>query len=148
MRRQGPNIKSLALPISDTLAYPFEEEQRRVFLDASRKPVTEFKWRVFDCILKVPPGKVTSYKEVAQYLGSSPRAVGQALKMNPFAPFVPCHRVVSSNLFIGGFFGTWGKGPHIERKIQLLKEEGILFNEEETHVVVGVDQMHSFLQDS
>lgn len=37
----------------------------------------------------------------------SPRSVGAALRDNPFAPFVPCHRVIASSLFVGGFLGEW-----------------------------------------
>ncbi len=77
---------------------------------------------VYDTIKKVPSGKVTTYKEVAKYLNSSAyQAVGRALALNPFAPGVPCHRVVKSNGEIGGYSAKGG----IKRKIKLLKEEGV-----------------------
>jgi methylated-DNA-[protein]-cysteine S-methyltransferase len=56
----------------------------------------------------------------------SSQAIGQALKRNPWAPEVPCHRVISSNLQIGGYCGHT-VGEKIQRKLALLKEEGILF---------------------
>jgi methylated-DNA-[protein]-cysteine S-methyltransferase len=53
------------------------------------------------------------------------RAVGVALRMNPHAPVVPCHRVVASDGSIGGFHGHT-TGPFITKKIALLKDEGVL----------------------
>ncbi|KAF8121405.1 6-O-methylguanine DNA methyltransferase [Boletus edulis] len=54
----------------------------------------------------IPCGRVTTYGVFCLALGmGSPRSVGSALRHNPFAPFVPCHRVIGSNLYIGGFFG-------------------------------------------
>jgi methylated-DNA-[protein]-cysteine S-methyltransferase len=86
--------------------------------------VTEFQKKVYALTKKVPRGKVTTYSAIAKKLKSSPRAVGQALRVNPFAPVVPCHRVVKSNGSIGGFDGeTCGK--KIEEKIRMLKKEGV-----------------------
>ncbi|CAG8571665.1 16_t:CDS:2 [Ambispora gerdemannii] len=62
---------------------------------------------------------------------TSPRAVGGALRVNPFAPFpVPCHRVISSKYFIGGFDGEWGTGEKIGDKREKLAAEGITFDEQ------------------
>ena len=65
-------------------------------------------------------GKVTTYKILANKLRTKAyRAVGNAMNKNPYAPFVPGHRVVNSNGKIGGFaFG-------IKKKIFMLKKEGI-----------------------
>ncbi|KAF8415326.1 DNA binding methylated-DNA--cysteine S-methyltransferase, partial [Boletus edulis BED1] len=47
----------------------------------------------------IPCGRVTTYGGFCLALGmGSPRSVGSALRHNPFAPFVPCHRVIASNL--------------------------------------------------
>ena len=67
---------------------------------------------------------MTTYGLLAKALNSSPRAVGQALRCNPYAPIVPCHRVVASDGSIGGFMGKV-KGKTIEKKISLLKNEGV-----------------------
>ena len=60
-------------------------------------------------------------------------AVGAALRNNPFAPFVPCHRIIASNHYIGGFYGEWGQqsktGKQYRRKIGMLAKEGVVFNE-------------------
>jgi len=55
--------------------------------------------------------------------------VGQALKNNPFAPEVPCHRVIKSDLTIGGFAGKT-RGMNVQRKKRLLEEEGVRFEAE------------------
>lgn len=67
---------------------------------------------------------MTTYGLLAKALNSSPRAVGQALRCNPYAPIVPCHRVVAANGFIGGFMGDT-KGKAIQKKITLLESEGV-----------------------
>lgn len=84
--------------------------------------LNNFKLEVYDAVRKIPSGKVTTYKEVAAYLNSSAcRAVGRALASNPFAPEVPCHRVVKSSGQIGGYTAQGG----IKKKISLLKKEAV-----------------------
>ena len=86
---------------------------------------TEFAQKVYQQLSKVPKGKVTTYKELAKSLGvKAYRAVGTALRDNPYAPTIPCHRVVSSDGTIGGFKG-YKTGHTIEEKIKLLNNEGI-----------------------
>ena len=81
---------------------------------------TIFQEKVYKILRKVPRGKVTTYKEISKVLKKkSYRAVGTALNKNPYAPKVPCHRVIKSNGEVGGFaHGT-------KKKIQMLKKEGI-----------------------
>ena len=57
---------------------------------------------------RIPLGRVSTYGNLADFLGSSPRAVGNALRRNPYFPIVPCHRVVASSFQLGGFHGSWG----------------------------------------
>jgi len=92
-----------------------------------RKP-TAFEERVYGLLRKIPRGRVTTYGALAEAVGiASPRAVGQALRRNPFAPEVPCHRVIRSDLQIGGFGGqTEGAKP--AKKRRLLQEEGVSFD--------------------
>jgi methylated-DNA-[protein]-cysteine S-methyltransferase len=90
--------------------------------------VSAFQKRVYESVSRVPLGRVTTYKLVAAAIGcGSARAIGQALKKNPFAPKVPCHRVIASDLRIGGFQGK-STGITISRKLELLKEEGVAFS--------------------
>ncbi|MCX5714353.1 MAG: MGMT family protein [Candidatus Omnitrophica bacterium] len=71
--------------------------------------MTIFEKKVYRAILKIPLGEVRTYKWVAQKIGNPKayRAVGQALKKNPYPLIVPCHRVISSRSDIGGF--AWGR---------------------------------------
>lgn len=84
-----------------------------------------FAERVYEELKNVPKGKVTTYKILAEKLGTKAyRAVGAALKNNPYAPEVPCHRVVASDGSIGGFMGK-KSGKEIDKKINMLLEEGV-----------------------
>ena len=61
--------------------------------------------------------------------GSSARAVGSAMRNNPFAPTVPCHRVLAADGKLGGFGGDWGaEGRFAGEKRELLRSEGIRFD--------------------
>lgn len=89
--------------------------------------ITAFQQRVYEALLCVPEGRVTTYAQLAKAVGcGSPRAVGQALRRNPFAPEVPCHRVIASDLTIGGFSGQ-RSGELIDKKRRLLESEGVKF---------------------
>ena len=83
-------------------------------------PQKSFSEKCYAILKKVPKGKITTYKALANALGTKAyRAVGNAMNKNPYAPQVPCHRVIKSNGEVGGFFsGT-------KNKIALLKKEGI-----------------------
>ena len=96
------------------------EIRRRVELSAE---ITPFQRRVYLELLKIPAGQTITYSELARRIGCrSAQAVGQALKRNPFAPYVPCHRVVAKDGSLCGYFGQ-RDGEHIERKRELLIEE-------------------------
>lgn len=85
--------------------------------------ITEFQRRVYLELLCIPSGTTITYAELAHRIGCrSAQAVGQALRRNPFAPEVPCHRVVASDGTAGGYFGKTS-GEMIVRKIRLLEEE-------------------------
>lgn len=91
------------------------------------KAPTEFAQKVYRALTKVPRGRVITYAALARKIGcGSPRPIGQALRRNPFAPEVPCHRVISSDLSPGGFRGKT-KGPALAKKLRLLASEGIVF---------------------
>ena len=85
--------------------------------------ITEFQKKVYLELLTVPSGQTISYSELARRIGCrSPQAVGQALKKNPFAPEVPCHRVIRSDGKLGGYFGKTD-GEMTDRKRKLLEAE-------------------------
>jgi methylated-DNA-[protein]-cysteine S-methyltransferase len=82
---------------------------------------------VYDLLLAIPPGKVSTYGDIANALGHphAARLIGNILKRNPNPIQVPCHRIVKSNGMLGGYM--YG----ISMKKQLLKEEGIKFQDDD-----------------
>lgn len=84
------------------------------------KHLTPFQWKVLKTAMKIPLGETRSYKWIAQRIGSpmAVRAVGQALRWNPYPLIIPCHRVIKKDGTLGGYAG----GPS-KRKAQLLKLE-------------------------
>lgn len=94
----------------------------------SRKP-TDFEMSVYHFIQQIPRGKVLSYSDIVAGLGrGSSRSVGSALAKNPFAPEVPCHRVVCKNGSLGGFYGKT-EGPQLTKKRDMLEQEGVQFDD-------------------
>lgn len=93
-----------------------------VLLDMQR--ITPFHQRVYDFVRRIPPGQTRTYGEVAQALGDAglARAVGQAMGANPFAPIVPCHRVMAAGGKSGGFSARGGAVT----KLRMLGIEGAL----------------------
>ncbi len=86
---------------------------------------TAFSEKIYFQLRKVPKGRVTTYKALAKSLGTKAyQAVGTAMKNNPYAPQVPCHRVVNADGSIGGFKG-YKTGKTIQEKIELLQNEGV-----------------------
>ncbi|KDQ52025.1 hypothetical protein JAAARDRAFT_40629 [Jaapia argillacea MUCL 33604] len=164
-KRANPKQKSILedgspvfpVALSDTVEdlakcamdYPLTSAERAAFRTKAGKAVTAHQWAVYDLCRTIPVGKVTTYKYMCIALGEgSPRSVGTALRNNPFAPFVPCHRIVASNHFIGGFFGEWGSisstsgkeeksskkatsddaGLQCQKKMRMLAAEGVGFS--------------------
>ncbi|MGD0387530.1 MAG: MGMT family protein [Tepidisphaeraceae bacterium] len=85
-------------------------------------PGMSFAQKVWAVTARIPRGRVATYADLARSLKSTAyRAVGQALHRNPYAPGVPCHRVVGSDGRLTGY----AKG--LPAKKRLLEEEGIFF---------------------
>jgi len=83
-------------------------------------PGMTFSQRVWAVTARIPAGRVVTYRQVAAALGTKAyRAVGNALNRNPYAPAVPCHRVVGTDGSLTGFAGGLAK------KRQLLAGEGV-----------------------
>jgi O-6-methylguanine DNA methyltransferase len=85
---------------------------------------TPFQQKVFRATMKIPPGKVLTYGQVARIIGKpeAARAVGNALARNKDAPYIPCHRVIGSDGKMHGYSAAGG----VKRKIQILRKEGYL----------------------
>ena len=84
---------------------------------------TKFQLKVWKYLKTIPKGKVKTYKQVAIGIKSpkSARAVANACAKNPYAPKIPCHRVIRSDGSLGGYSGKGG----IKTKRFLLKKEGV-----------------------
>ncbi|MEP6790926.1 MAG: methylated-DNA--[protein]-cysteine S-methyltransferase [Ramlibacter sp.] len=87
--------------------------------------VPPFNQRVYEVARAIPPGRTLTYGEVAAQLGDpgSARAVGQALGHNPFAPIVPCHRILAAGGQGGGFSANGG----VATKLRMLQIERARF---------------------
>ena len=84
---------------------------------------TEFQLKVWAYLRKIPRGSVRTYAQVAKDIGKplAIRAVANAIGKNPYAPKIPCHRVIKSDGSLGGYSGKGG----VKTKRFLLKKEGI-----------------------
>ena len=85
---------------------------------------TKFQKKVWNYLKTIRKGTVKSYKQVAIAINSpkSARAVANAVGKNPFAPKIPCHRVIRSDGSLGGYSGKGG----VKTKKLLLKREGVI----------------------
>ncbi|KAK4040330.1 6-O-methylguanine DNA methyltransferase [Parachaetomium inaequale] len=90
---------------------------------------TPFERAVWCLTYQIPAGSFSTYALLAAHLKSSPRAVGNALRRNPFAPEIPCHRVIATGNTLGGFKGKIarrdGEGITLAEKRMLLRKEGV-----------------------
>jgi O-6-methylguanine DNA methyltransferase len=103
----------------------FAGKRREFDLDLDLRG-TEFRKRCWGELLRIPYGETRSYAQIARAVGNPNgfRAVGQANHYNPIAIIVPCHRVLASGCFLGGY------GGGLPVKALLLKLEGAAFREE------------------
>jgi methylated-DNA-[protein]-cysteine S-methyltransferase len=142
MRRAYPGAVEAAPPppVAAALAQVAEllkgepRDLRDIDLDMTAVPV--FDRRVYEVARTIAPGSTMTYGEIAKTLGEEPmraRDVGVALSRNPFAPIVPCHRVVAANGRLGGYSAPGGA----ETKRRLLELEG-------AEVVAGARQATLF----
>lgn len=85
----------------------------------------KFRDTVYKITKHIPLGKVATYGQIASMAGNpkAARAVGMCMKTNPYAPIVPCHRVVAADGSLTGYSG--GKG--IQTKKIMLEKEGVKF---------------------
>ena len=76
-------------------------------MKVNSKNLTDFEWQVLQATLTIPLGETRSYRWIANKIGrpKAVRAVGQALRKNPYPLIIPCHRVVRSDGKPGGYAG-------------------------------------------
>jgi len=125
------------LPLSESAQAPTDEVSERAVDELARyladpqfrftvplAPAgTAFQQRVWSALSAIPPGHSRTYGEVARVVRSAARAVGQACGANPIALIIPCHRVVGSTGWVGGFMNAEAGDP-IAIKRWLLAHEG------------------------
>ena len=115
-------IDDVAIAIKGLL----EGEKIEFSLDvATLSLCTEFQQLVLRAEHRIPRGRISTYRLIAEYLGkrNGARAVGNALANNPFPLIVPCHRAIRSDRHLGGYQGG------LEMKRALLEKEGISFDD-------------------
>lgn len=90
---------------------------------------TLFQERVFAAVSQIPKGQVSTYGAIAKAINcGSSRAIGQALHRCPYGEEIPCHRVISADLTLGGYADNLA--PELARKRRLLEKEGVTFDEQ------------------
>ena len=116
MRHRFPDLQEVApndmaqhaIAAIQGLLQGVHDDLRHIVLDM--RGVSEFHQRIYAIARSIPPGQTRTYGEIAQELGDKglSRAVGQAMGHNPFAPVVPCHRVLAAGNKPGGFSAGGG----------------------------------------
>ena len=115
---------------STSTAHAGQKDFRADILAGRVVPGMSFNQKVWAVCARIPVGCVVTYADIARTLGSNGyRAVGNALNKNPYAPAVPCHRVVGSRGSLTGFAGG------LVKKRALLEAEGVRVGK--AGVVVG-----------
>ncbi|EQD77785.1 methylated-DNA--protein-cysteine methyltransferase [mine drainage metagenome] len=96
-------------------------ERKEMLRKLERCNLTQFQRKVLLATFTIPEGETRTYKQVAEMAGypGAARAVGSAMRINPFAPTIPCHRVIRSDGSVGNYSAAGGR----KKKIALLKKE-------------------------
>lgn len=119
----GHNEPALVKDLICQLDAYFEDSRYKFDLPV-RLEGTDFQQRVWKALTRIPAGRTMSYGQLADRLGSSPRAVGNACRANPVPLIIPCHRVIARN-GLGGYDGkTSGQRMNIKR--WLLQHEHVI----------------------
>jgi O-6-methylguanine DNA methyltransferase len=92
-----------ARQVLDVLKAIYDGKDTSANLPLATAHLPSYTQRVLKATQAIPAGYVSTYGEIAQAVGGGPRAVGNAMACNLFAPVVPCHRVVKSDLTLGGY---------------------------------------------
>ncbi|SMY26702.1 unnamed protein product [Zymoseptoria tritici ST99CH_1A5] len=138
----SPNNKQSANPSTKTEEPPSQAPQQtqpnlahHLHRIQSSSALTPFRKQTLSLLLQIPPGQYSTYGALAAHISATShktcaRAVGSSMRNNPFAPEVPCHRILAGDGSLGGFGGDWGEeGRHAGEKRRLLREEGVRFDE-------------------
>jgi methylated-DNA-[protein]-cysteine S-methyltransferase len=114
---ENPKRTEFAHSVIDALKEIYDGKDVSPRFSLAEEHLPKYTKKVIETVCKVPPGYVTTYGEVAKTVGGGPRAVGQIMASNPFAPVCPCHRVVRADFTLGGY------GGGLDVKLAFLKRE-------------------------
>jgi len=123
-----PKTKEYAKPSATT------EDMAAQLRRIKESNLTSFRKQMLNLLCQIPRGRYSTYQAISNYITKTShktcaRAVGNAMRNNPFAPEVPCHRVLAADGTLGGFGGHWGEnGKFASRKHRILHEEGVRFD--------------------
>jgi O-6-methylguanine DNA methyltransferase len=130
-RKEDSNETKDVAPGSMIKNIDMSEQIKRI---ESSSTLTPFRKQTLTLLCRIPSGRWSTYQAMSDHITATShktcaRAVGNAMRNNPFAPEVPCHRILSSDGSIGGFGGHWGEeGKFAGKKKELLGEEGVRFD--------------------
>jgi len=114
---ENPKTTQFAHSVVEALKEIYDGKDVSQGFSLAEERLPKYTKKVIDAVCKIPPGYVTTYGEVAKAVGGGPRAVGQIMASNPFAPVCPCHRVVRADFTLGGY------GGGLDVKLAFLKRE-------------------------
>lgn len=114
----------------------FEGKDVNLQLNLAMEKLPKYTSRVLKAVMQIPVGYVATYGSVAKAVGGGPRAVGNVMAGNVFAPIVPCHRVVKADFSLGGY----GGGLKVKYRL-LCKEKRGYVEAKEVGVEGGVLQV-------
>jgi O-6-methylguanine DNA methyltransferase len=115
--QRSEKISALAERVIRALKSIYDGKDAPQDFSLATKHLPEYMTKVLEATRLIPTGYVSSYGAVAKAAGGSPRVVGHVMASNPFAPIVPCHRVVGSD------FSLVGYGGGLDAKFAFLKRE-------------------------
>jgi O-6-methylguanine DNA methyltransferase len=121
--QKAANPSTFAINALLTMEHVHAGRDCAVDLPLALERFPKYTQRVLRTVAAIPVGYVSSYGWVAEAAGGGARAVGNAMATNKFAPLVPCHRVVTSSLGLGGY------GGGLKVKLEFLKREKRGFTE-------------------
>jgi len=127
-----PEPNPTATVILQAIKQIYRGEDTKVKLNLATEDLPVYTQKVLKATLAIPVGYVTSYGAIAETVGGGARAVGNAMACNLFPPIVPCHRVVKSDLSLGGY-GAGGLGV----KLEFLRREKRGFTEPKSVLIDG-----------
>ncbi len=113
----GQGANSFAEEVLNTINAVFEGNDVSFSFEFAMDHISDYAKRVLRFTSLIPTGYVTSYGALARVDSGSPRAVGRVMATNPFAPLIPCHRVVAADMTLGGY------GGGLKTKWEILQRE-------------------------